>query len=69
MTPYKFLKNIAVVAHVDHGKTTMVDGLLQQSGTSGERDEIQERVMDSGELKKKVGSPLRPRTVLFFGMM
>lgn len=49
------MKNIAVVAHVDHGKTTMVDELLKQSGTYGERDEIVERVMDSGDIEKERG--------------
>ena len=41
------LRNIAIIAHVDHGKTTTVDKLLQQSGTFGERAEATERVMDS----------------------
>ena len=49
------IKNIAVVAHVDHGKTTLVDGLLSQSGSFGERDEVVERVMDSGDIEKERG--------------
>lgn len=49
------LKNIAIVAHVDHGKTTLVDEILKQSGVYGERDEIVERVMDSGDLEKERG--------------
>ena len=40
------LRNIAVIAHVDHGKTTMVDELLKQSGTFGEHKSVGERVMD-----------------------
>ncbi|ASX26230.1 ribosome-dependent GTPase TypA [Candidatus Williamhamiltonella defendens] len=49
------LRNIAIIAHVDHGKTTLVDKLLQQSGTFGERAETTERVMDSNDLEKERG--------------
>lgn len=49
------LRNIAIVAHVDHGKTTLVDQLLKQSGTFGERDKVAERVMDSNDLEKERG--------------
>lgn len=49
------LRNIAIIAHVDHGKTTLVDKLLQQSGTLGERAEVQERMMDSNDLEKERG--------------
>ncbi len=49
------LKNIAIVAHVDHGKTTLVDGLLKQSGAFGPRYKEVERVMDSGDLEKERG--------------
>ncbi|MBS0194702.1 MAG: translational GTPase TypA [Proteobacteria bacterium] len=49
------LRNIAIVAHVDHGKTTLVDQLLKQSGTFGEREKIAERVMDSNDLEKERG--------------
>ncbi|MBJ3816038.1 ribosome-dependent GTPase TypA [Shimwellia pseudoproteus] len=49
------LRNIAIIAHVDHGKTTLVDKLLQQSGTFGERSELTERVMDSNDLEKERG--------------
>ncbi len=47
--------NIAIIAHVDHGKTTLVDKLLQQSGTLGERGQFVERVMDSNELEQERG--------------
>ena len=50
------LRNIAIIAHVDHGKTTLVDGLLQQSGAYGERDQVEDRVMDSGEIEKEQNS-------------
>ncbi|NNL94592.1 MAG: translational GTPase TypA [Xanthomonadales bacterium] len=49
------LRNIAIIAHVDHGKTTLVDELLKQSGTLGERAATPDRVMDSNELEKERG--------------
>ncbi len=49
------LRNIAIIAHVDHGKTTLVDKLLEQSGTLGERAGAQDRVMDSNDLEKERG--------------
>ena len=49
------LRNIAIIAHVDHGKTTLVDQLLSQSGTLGERAAAPERVMDSNDLEKERG--------------
>ncbi|TGO02727.1 GTP-binding protein TypA [Candidatus Thiomargarita nelsonii] len=49
------LRNIAIIAHVDHGKTTLVDKLLQQSGTLGDRSGNVERVMDSNDLEKERG--------------
>ncbi|MFC4723964.1 translational GTPase TypA [Glycocaulis abyssi] len=53
--PVEKLRNIAIVAHVDHGKTTLVDKLLRQSGTLGTRGEEVERVMDSNDLEKERG--------------
>ncbi|WP_216209453.1 translational GTPase TypA [Amycolatopsis aidingensis] len=49
------LRNIAIVAHVDHGKTTLVDAMLRQSGAFAEREELVDRVMDSGELEREKG--------------
>ncbi len=49
------LRNIAIIAHVDHGKTTLVDQMLQQSGVYHENQEVVERVMDSGDLERERG--------------
>lgn len=49
------IRNIAIIAHVDHGKTTLVDVLLRQSGVFRENQEVQERVMDSGDIERERG--------------
>jgi GTP-binding protein len=49
------LRNIAIIAHVDHGKTTMVDKLLQQAGTYATHQQVAERVMDSGDIERERG--------------
>ena len=49
------LRNIAIIAHVDHGKTTLVDKLLQQSGTFAAHEKVEERIMDSNALEKERG--------------
>ena len=49
------LRNIAIIAHVDHGKTTLVDQMLQQSGTLGPRAAVPDRVMDSNDLERERG--------------
>ncbi len=62
---FKQIKNIAIVAHVDHGKTTLVDVLLKQSGTFDARTEVAERVMDSGELEKERGITITAKNCSF----
>jgi len=49
------IRNIAIIAHVDHGKTTLVDQMLRQSGTFRENEQVTDRVMDSGDLEKEKG--------------
>lgn len=49
------IRNIAIIAHVDHGKTTLVDGMLRQSGIFRENEQVQERVMDSNDLERERG--------------
>lgn len=62
------LRNIAIVAHVDHGKTTLVDALLRQSGTFGPREVLTDRVLDSGELEREKGiTILAKHTVIHHG--
>ena len=49
------VRNIAIIAHVDHGKTTLVDEMLKQSGVFRDNQEVAERVMDSNDIEKERG--------------
>ena len=56
------MRNIAIIAHVDHGKTTLVDHMLRQAGTFKEHQQVDERVMDSMDLEKERGITILAKT-------
>ena len=67
MLETKNLRNVAIIAHVDHGKTTLVDEMLKQSGTFRENEAVAERVMDSNDLERERGiSILAKNTSIFY---
>src|SRR6516165_6981271 len=55
MTPREQIRNVAIVAHVDHGKTTLVDFMLRQAGVFRANEQVVERVMDSNDLEREKG--------------
>lgn len=59
-------RNIAIIAHVDHGKTTLVDGMLQQSGTFKAHQEVEDRVMDSMEIEKERGITITAKNTAIY---
>ena len=62
------LRNIAIIAHVDHGKTTLVDEMLKQGGAFRENQEVKDRVMDSGDLERERGiTILAKNTAIHYG--
>ncbi|MEG3069234.1 MAG: GTP-binding protein [Syntrophaceticus schinkii] len=60
------IRNLAIIAHVDHGKTTLVDGMLKQSGIFHEKQVVEERVLDSGELERERGITIMAKNTAIF---
>ena len=62
------IRNLAIIAHVDHGKTTLVDAMLRQSGTFRDNEQVVERVMDSLDLERERGITIMAKnTAIYYG--
>ena len=59
-------RNIAIIAHVDHGKTTLVNGMLKQSGAFKEHQAVEDRIMDSMDLEKERGITITAKNTAIF---
>jgi GTP-binding protein len=64
--PHKDIRNVAIIAHVDHGKTTLVDAMLRQSGTFRENEALTDRVMDSNDLERERGITILAKPTSIF---
>ncbi|MFN2160595.1 MAG: GTP-binding protein, partial [Candidatus Promineifilaceae bacterium] len=68
--PRKDIRNIAIIAHVDHGKTTLVDGMLRQTNVFRSNQDVAERVLDSNELERERGITILAKntSIVYEGM-